>query len=99
MLVYRITLSALAITLGGIVRPISLAVFRLTTNSNFVGASTGKSTGLVPLRILSTYTAARRYMVLRSAPYDMSPPASAQSGKLEIDGRRLFTANSVTRLE
>ena len=32
-----ITLSARASTLGGMVRPICLAVFRLITNSNFVG--------------------------------------------------------------
>jgi Amidohydrolase len=40
------TLSALASTLDGIVRPICLAAFRLTMNSNFVGCSTGKSAGL-----------------------------------------------------
>ena len=51
---HLITLSALASTFGGIVRPICLAVFRLITNSNFVGCSTGRSAGLAPLRILST---------------------------------------------
>src|SRR5581483_2747033 len=51
---HRITLSARASTLGGIVRPICLAAFRFTTNSNFVGCSTGRSAGLAPLRILST---------------------------------------------
>jgi hypothetical protein len=51
---YLISLSARASTLGGIVRPICLAVFRLITNSNFVGRSTGKSPGLAPFRILST---------------------------------------------
>jgi hypothetical protein len=51
---YRITWSALANTLGGIVTPICLAVFRLITSSNLVGCSTGKSAGLAPLRILST---------------------------------------------
>src|SRR5881397_1963949 len=56
---HRITLSALANTFGGIVRPICFAVLRLTTNSNFVGCSTGRSAGLAPLRILSTYQAAR----------------------------------------
>jgi hypothetical protein len=30
------------------------------TNSNFVGCSTGRSAGLAPLKMLSTYTAARR---------------------------------------
>src|SRR5580765_2701311 len=52
----------------GIVRPSALAVLRLITSSNFVGCSTGRSTGLAPLRILSTKTAARRQMSLRSAP-------------------------------
>ena len=51
---HRITLSALAKTFGGMVNPICLAVFRLMTNSNFVGCSTGKSAGLAPFRILST---------------------------------------------
>ena len=51
---YLITLSALASTFGGIVRPICLAVFRLITSSNFVGCSTGSSTAFAPLRILST---------------------------------------------
>src|SRR5262249_51936943 len=57
---HLITLSALASTLGVIVRPICFAVFRLMTNSNFVGCSTGRSAGFAPLRILSTYVAARR---------------------------------------
>ena len=34
--------------------PIALAVLRLTANSNLVGSSTGRSTGLVPCRILAT---------------------------------------------
>jgi hypothetical protein len=51
---YRITLSALAKTAGGIVNPISLAVFRLITNSKSFGATTGRSAGVAPLRILST---------------------------------------------
>ena len=59
-ILHLMTLSALARTLGGIVRPICLPVFRLITNSNFVGCSTGRSAGLAPLRILSTYKAARR---------------------------------------
>src|SRR5262249_22573358 len=53
-LCYLITLSARASTLGGIVRPICLAAFRLMMNSNFVGCSTGRSPGLVPFKILST---------------------------------------------
>src|SRR5262249_49546304 len=34
--------------------PISLAVLRLTISSNFVGCSTGRSTGFVPFRIFAT---------------------------------------------
>jgi hypothetical protein len=51
---YLITLSALTSTFGGIVRPICLAAFRLTMNSNFVGCSTGMSAGLAPFKILCT---------------------------------------------
>jgi hypothetical protein len=56
---YLITLSARASTFGGIVKPICLADFRLTINSNFVGCSTGMSAGMLPFRILSTMDATR----------------------------------------
>src|SRR4029434_6498134 len=46
-------------TACGIVRPSALAVFRLIANSNFVGCPTGRAACLAPLRILSTYAAAR----------------------------------------
>ena len=58
---HRITRSALAKILGGMLNRICLAVFRLMTNSNLVGCSTGKSAGLAPLRILYTYMPERRY--------------------------------------
>src|SRR5215468_8380061 len=48
---HLITLSALASTFGGIVRPICLAVLRLMKNSNFVGCSTGRSAGFLPFRL------------------------------------------------
>src|SRR5262245_3084739 len=51
---HLISLFARASTSGAIVTPICFAVFRLITNSNFVGCSTGKSAGLAPFRILST---------------------------------------------
>jgi len=51
---HRITRSALAKILGGMVNPICLAVFKLITSSNFVGCSTGRSAGFVPFRIRST---------------------------------------------
>ena len=57
---HRITSSAWKRRVSGIVRPSAWAVLRLMTSSNFVGCSTGRSAGLVPLRILSTYAAARR---------------------------------------
>jgi len=41
---------ARANTSGGIVRPICFAAFRLITNSNFVGCSTGMSAGLRPFK-------------------------------------------------
>src|SRR5712692_5247216 len=56
---YLMTLSARASRLGGIVRPICLAVFRLMISSKYVGVSTGRSCGFVPLRIRSTYHAPR----------------------------------------
>ena len=55
--VHRITLSALANTFGGIVRPICFAVLRLITKSNFIGCSTGRSGGLAPVKNLSTFAA------------------------------------------
>jgi hypothetical protein len=48
---YSMSSSARARTGGGIVSPSALAVFKLTTSSNFVGCWTGRSAGLAPLRI------------------------------------------------
>src|SRR5258708_6072486 len=48
---YSITSSARASNEGGTVRPSALAVLRLITSSYLVGCSTGRSEGLVPLRI------------------------------------------------
>jgi hypothetical protein len=53
-----ITLSASAISFGGISSPSTFAVLRLITSSNFVGCSIGKSAGLAPFNILSTKIAA-----------------------------------------
>src|SRR3989304_781079 len=66
-LAHRITSSARMRTDWGMVRPRALAVLRFTTSSNLVGCSTGRSPGLAPLRILSTYTAARRNKSARFA--------------------------------
>jgi hypothetical protein len=51
---HLMTLSAHTNTFAGIVRPISLAVFRLMINSNFIGCSTGRSAGLATVKILSS---------------------------------------------
>ena len=49
---YSITSSAMESTLGGTSMPSALAVLRLRTNSNLVDCTTGRSVGLVPLRML-----------------------------------------------
>ena len=54
VLIYSMTSSARASSVGGISRPSALAVLRLITSSNLVGCSTGRSAGLAPFRILST---------------------------------------------
>jgi hypothetical protein len=65
---YSITWSARSRMDCGTVRPSAFAVFMLTTSSNFVGCSTGRSAGLAPLRILSTYVATSRYAAGRFGP-------------------------------
>jgi hypothetical protein len=65
---YSMTWSAWRMTVCGIVRPSAFAVLRLMTSSNFVGCSTGRSAGLAPFRILSTYRAARPHPFEKSAP-------------------------------
>src|SRR5262245_13873968 len=51
---HSITSSAATINLSGTARPRALAVFRLSTVSNRVGCTTGRSAGVAPLRILPT---------------------------------------------
>src|SRR5215831_11803280 len=63
-----ITSSARASSDGGMVRLSALAVLRLITSSNLVGCSIGRSAGLAPLRVLSTYRAARRFKSGRFTP-------------------------------
>ena len=58
LMTYSMTRSARSRSDPGIVSPSALAVLRLITMSNFLGCSTGRSPGLAPLRILSTYAAA-----------------------------------------
>jgi hypothetical protein len=56
---YSITSSAVVSNEDGISRPIALAAFRLRTSSYLVGDCTGSSLGFAPLRMRSTYSAAR----------------------------------------
>jgi hypothetical protein len=65
---YSITWLARTRKAGGKVNPIAFAVFRLTTSSNVVGCSTGMSAGFVPFKILSTISAARRYLSGKRSP-------------------------------
>src|SRR5262245_60566494 len=65
---HSITSSARASIIGGISRPIAFAVLTLITSVNLVGRSIGKSAALAPLRMRSTYTAARLYMSGRLGP-------------------------------
>ena len=51
---HSITSSARSRSVGGIVIPISIAVFRFTASSNLEGCSIGSSAGFVPRRTLST---------------------------------------------
>src|SRR5690242_2083201 len=64
----RITLLAFASTSGGIATPIWLAVLRLSAKSNFVGCTSVSSPGFLPLKIWSTYSAARRERSGRLTP-------------------------------
>src|SRR5215469_10493717 len=70
---HSITSSARASSAGGISRPSAFAVLRLMTSSYLVGACTGRSVGFSPLRMRSTYPAARRYWSIRSGPYEIKP--------------------------
>ena len=65
---YSITSSARSSTVRGTEIPRALAVFRLMTSSYLVGACTGRSAGFSPLRMRSTYSAARLCMSLALGP-------------------------------
>ena len=65
---HSITSSARTRIAGEIVTPMASAVFILRTNSNFVGCSTGRSATFAPFAIVSTNSAARRYMAGKITP-------------------------------
>src|SRR5450432_3688741 len=70
---YSITSSARLSSVSGTVRSSALAVLRLIASTYVVGCCTGKLAGLAPLRIRSTYEAARRQRSVLSIPYEISP--------------------------
>src|SRR5215471_20740972 len=72
---YSTTSSASASSVFGTLSPIAFAVFRLSTNRKRVGCSTGRSAGLVPLKMRSTRAAERSKISRRSGPYDIKPPS------------------------
>src|SRR5207249_5869412 len=65
---HSITSSARARTVAGRSRPSAFAVLRLTTSSYLFGAWTGSSDGFSPLRMRSTYWAARLYWSVELGP-------------------------------
>src|SRR5215475_2640063 len=65
---HSITSSAMASSPGGKLRPNTLAVLRLITNSNLVDWMTGRSAGFSPLRIRPVYTPAWRYAPVMLVP-------------------------------
>src|SRR5215467_6787543 len=67
---HQITSSAKTRSVGGNVIPSAWAVLRLRTNSNFVGCSTGRSAGLAPFRMRSTYEFAQFLAVCRSCRWN-----------------------------
>src|SRR5262249_39446520 len=91
---HSITSSARNRNDSGIVKPIAFAVLRLTTSSNFVGCSTGRSAGFETSRILCTRAALRLNMCGTSAPYDIRPPARGYDRSTAADGRRYLIAKS-----
>src|SRR5262245_26349564 len=65
---HSITSSAMSCICVGTFSPSAFAVFMLIASSNFVGACTGRLAGLSPLRMRSTYEAARRNKSRVSGP-------------------------------
>jgi hypothetical protein len=66
--IYSTTSSASPISDAGRVTPRVFAVLRFTANSKRIGCCTGSSLGFVPLRILATYPADRRYISAKLGP-------------------------------
>ena len=90
------TLSALASTFGGIVRPICFRRFQIDDELELRRLLHRKIGGLGAFQDLIDKVAARRKRSGMFAPYVISPPAST-SASANIVGNRLFVASSTTR--
>lgn len=75
----------------------ALAVLRLTTSSNSVGCSMGRSADFAPFRSLSTKAAARRKPAARFGPYDIRAPTSTNAPLANTPGRRFFNVAGPAR--
>ena len=71
--------------LSGTVMPSALAVLRLMASSYLVGACTGRSVALAPLRIRSTYPAARWHSSRVSGPFRPPQGRSGHSRPRVVD--------------
>ena len=91
------TLCARTNKFGGIVRPICLAAFKLITNSNLVGCSTGISAGFVPFEDFVDHyrDASVRFRLI--GPVGHQAAVSTKSPWLYIAGRRCFAARFTNR--
>src|SRR5260221_14668733 len=76
---HSITSSARASSVCGTVMLSALAVLRLITILNSVGACTGRSPGFSPLRMRLMYEVARLNWSTTSMPYESSPPFTAHA--------------------
>src|SRR5262249_32782240 len=91
---HSITSSARASSVGGTSRPRALAVLRLIAISNLVGACTGRSAAFSPLRMRSTYSAARGNVSPRSIPYETKPPSRTMNRNGYTAGSRWRAASA-----
>ena len=80
---HRITSSARSRIDSGIVSPRARAALRFTTSTYWLDCSIGKLAGWAPLRILSTYSAARRQGVT-----NLGPARSARPRQRSREARR-----------
>ena len=95
---YPMASSARARIDGGTVRPSALAVLRLTTSSNVVGCSTGRSAGFALLENFVDVDRGTSVMIGQGRPVRHQAIASHKGPLCIIDGSRCPRAKSAIRL-